>query len=80
VIDASSISGPIDDKSKSKSGITKIPSSKPANNTKANIPKSIVPGTKVLKDPLSSAYVLEKSFGIMRTLFMSVDTDSKEIG
>ena len=32
---------------------------------KLNLPKSVVPGTKLLRDPLSAAYVLEKNFKIM---------------
>lgn len=43
------------------------------------MPKSIVPGTKVLKDPISSAFALEKTLKIMTSFFASVDTDMKEI-
>jgi hypothetical protein len=33
------------------------------------MPKSIVPGTKQLKDPLSSSFLLEKNFKIMASFF-----------
>lgn len=41
----------------------------PVSNNKYNLPKSIVPGTKTLRDPLSSAFILEKNFKIMTSLF-----------
>ncbi len=49
------------------------------NTTKINIPKSIVPGTKSLKDPLSSAFILDRNFKIMASFFSSVESDLKEI-
>eukprot|EP00347_Sterkiella_histriomuscorum_P002505 403367891 len=48
-------------------------------SSKINIPKSIVPGTKLLKDPLSSAFILERNFKIMASFFSSVESDLKEI-
>ena len=48
-------------------------------STKINIPKSIVPGTKSLKDPLSSAFILDRNFKIMASFFSSVESDLKEI-
>ena len=50
-----------------------------AGYTRVTIPKSIVPGTKMLKDPLSNAFILEKNFKIMASFFSSVESDLKEI-
>mmetsp|Transcript_431 Transcript_431/g.478 ORF Transcript_431/g.478 Transcript_431/m.478 type:complete len:348 (+) Transcript_431:191-1234(+) len=64
----------------------KVGQAKPKQSSKGErpqeriqFPKSIVPGIKVLKDPLSSSFILEKNFKIMKSFFSSVDNDLKEI-
>jgi len=56
------------------------PTSTSVGRPSINFPKSVVPGTKLLKDPLSSAFVLEKTFKIMGSFFQqAADTDFQEI-